>query len=379
MKTCNKFKMRLLRGYVIMKKNLLEWSILAVLFIIFSIGLYRVVMWGQYMISYAYHAYILDDMYDSYNDWQNLNDELCFYENGQHSYIRNKKTGKKVLRNISWVAGIYSEDSLLCFAKDGYRGFLNRHTGKVMIPADRYRKAWLFSEGLAAVMEEDSTLKFIDTSGKEMIDVKSKYTSKGGEHDFIFKNGYCAMIGPGNVWGVIDHAGNWAVVPQYDGITYADNGFWTVEKNGRKGMLNGKMQLVAAPIYKDISIGTDGIDVLKEDYTRQLLSFDGNLINGFTYIGVDDLSYKTGCVDEDEGEYEWELSPYKAYYTTSYWDDTVKVGLLSPDGIPVTPPIYSKIIAVNANCFRGFYNEPSGDEGVSVLFNSKGHVIDPGR
>ena len=379
MKICNKFKMRLLRCYVITKKNILEWTILAVTFAIFAVGLYHVVMWGKHMAKYVYHAYILDDMYDAYNDCYELNDELCFYENGAHSYIRNMGTKKKVLRDIYWIAGADGEDSLLCFAKDGYRGYLNRNTGKVIIPADLYKKAWLFSEGLAAVMEEDSTLKFIDTSGKVVIDVMSKYPSQTEERDFLFKEGHCALPGPNNVWGLIDHAGNWSIVPQYDDITYADKGFWTVEKDGKEGILNDKMQLVAEPIYRDVCLASDGIEVLKDDYVRQLLSFDGKLINGFAYTDVTDLSYKTGCKDGDEDVYEWELSPYKMYYTTYYWEDSVKVGLLSPGGIPVTPPVYRKITAVNANCFRAFYDEQSCGEGLSVLINNKGQVIDPGR
>ena len=329
------------------------------------------------MGKYAYHAYILDDLYDCYNDSYDLSDELRFYENGPHSYIRDKATNDKVVRDISWVAGTLTEDSLLCFAKNGYRGFLNRHTGKVVIPADRYRKAWLFSEGLAAVMEEDSSLIFIDSSGKEMIRPKCRLTPDFEGHAFLFTEGYCALTGPGNKWGLINHAGNWAVRPQYDGLFAISNGFWVVEKDGMKGMVDSRLRTVAEPVYRDVDLCDEGIEVLKKDFTRQLLSFDGSLILPFTYTKVEDLNYKSGCEDEDVEDYTWEMSPYKAYYTTYEDADSVRVGLLGPDGLPVTLPIYREITAVNANCFRGFYDTSFGGEGLSVLFNNKGQVISP--
>lgn len=372
-----KIMARLLRLWRTVRRRLLKWSFLTVLAIIFAVGAYRSALWCQYAAKYAYHAFILDDLHSLYNDSYDLSDELCFYENGPHSYIRVKATHEKVVRDIFWVAGTCSDDSLLCFAKDGYRGFLNRHTGEVVIPADRYRKAWVFSEGLAAVMEPDSSMVFIDHSGKKIIDPKVRFSPRAEGHGFLFHEGYCALVGPDGSWGLIDHSGNWALKPQYDDILPAADGFWKVEKDGLKGMLDNKLRMVADIKYRDVCLSNKGIEALKPDFTRELLAFDGHLIHPFTYTRIEDLNYKTGCEDEDLDSYAWKMSPYKAYYTTYEVGDSVRTGLLGPDGIPVTPPIFCEIRAVSENCFRGFYTEPLGDEGLSVLFNNKGQVISP--
>ncbi len=377
MSTKKKIMTRLLRLWVTVRGRLMKWSFKTIILVFIIVGAYHSALWCKYMAKYAYHAYILDDLHNSYTDSYDLSDELCFYENGPHSYIRDKMTDEIVVRDIFWIAGSMTDDSLLCFRKDDYRGFLNRHTGKVVIPADRYKKAWLFSEGLAAVMEEDSSLIFINPSGKKTIGPRFKLTPKAKDHDFMFTEGYCAIISPNDKWGLIDHEGNWAVKPQYDDLFAINDGFWIVEKDGMKGLLDNKLRLVAEPIYQNVDLCDEGIEVLKKDFTRQLLSFDGHLIHPFTYTKVEDLNYKNGCEDEAMEDYTWEMSPYKAYYTTYEDDDQVRVGLLSPEGKPVTPPIYQEITAVNANCFRGFYEPSFGNEGLSVLFNNKGQIISP--
>ena len=60
-----------------------------------------------------------------------------------------------------------------------------------------------------------------------------------------------------------------------------------------------------------------------------------------------------------------------------YTGGNSKVGLLGPDGVPVTQPLYHHIKAVNANVFRCFYTDPYSDTSLSVLINTKGQVINP--
>ena len=54
-----------------------------------------------------------------------------------------------------------------------------------------------------------------------------------------------------------------------------------------------------------------------------------------------------------------------------------RVGLLSPDGIPLTPPVYREITAINEHCYRGYFDYAHDNEGLSVLLNDKGQVITP--
>lgn len=348
-----------------------------IMLVIFVAGIYHLGRWAFYHIKYAYHAYVLDDLYDLYNDSYRLNSTYRFYENGSHGYIRDERSGKKVLRDVAWIVESDGNDSLMCFASKGYRGYFNMNTGKVDIPADRYTKAWDFSEGFAAVMDGDSTIRFINPSGKVVIDIDFRYTPKCDKRPFVFREGYCAMVGSNGAWGLINSQGKWCVKPQYDYIKYNDKGFWTVWKDGRKGLMNDSLRLVLEPVFRDVVVDSYGLEALMENYVRQLFAFDGTLIHDFTYTRVDDLVYKTGSEDEEQYDCKWELSPYKVYYTTYSTEDVDRAGLLGPDGKPITPPLYREIKAVSAYCFRCFFDYDCDGEGLSVLIDNKGKVIEP--
>ena len=375
-------RMRKLRMYVKLKKCLVKVLAAAIMFFI-CVMVYFVGHWGYYGISQIYHVYIKDDANDAFNSSKALNANYRFYENGGHSYVRDVQTRKKVLKNICWMAGADNlEDSLLCFASDGYRGFFNRNSGEVSIPADRYRKAWLFSDGLAVVMESDSTLKFINPAGKVVADPKVKYATLSANRGYLFKNGNCPAKGENQLWGLLDKKGGWSVTPEFDDIVFTRNNCWICYKNGKQGLLNDKLQLVVKPDYREVLVTDKGIEVLLEDYTRQLLDFNGEILEHHIYTNIKELSYKSSVDDDafDGYGYEYELSPYLEYQTTYTSRRPARVGLMDPNGNPVTPPLYTSIEAVNANCFRCFFayvNQDSDDEEVaSILINQKGQRIE---
>ena len=379
-------KMRCMRLYVKCKDVIL--SVIGFFFLFcMGVGVYHIGCWCYNVAGYCYHAYILDDVNDSYNYSRWLNRDFTFYENGSHGYIRNRKTQKKVLKDVSWVAESFDEDSLLCFASKGYRGYFNRKTGKVAIPALRYKMAWVFSEGLAAVMEEDSTLKFINTRGEVVIDKGFKYAAlSSGNQGYLFKNGYCVMNGYNHRWGLIDKEGQWAVLPEYDRMPkFTSRNCWICYgDNGKQGLLNDSLRLVLPPVYREVLVTDRGIEVLKEDYTRQLLDFEGNVLEPCLYTDIRDLYYVSEIVDPSEDEYEYTLTAYKVYQTT-YSYSGLRVGLMGPDGKPVTPPLYSSIEAVSQELFRCFYDDAGTyyeGEGASVIINKHGRIIeaeDPDR
>lgn len=371
--------MHRLRLYVKWKGRFLKMLAFILLFFL-CIAVYKIGYWGYYGVSNFYHYIIKDDAHDAYNSSTSLNGNYRFYENGGHSYIREIQSRKKVLKDICWIAGAENkEDSLLCFAEQNYRGFFNRNTGTVAIPADRYRKAWLFSEGLAAVMDRDSTLKFINPTGEVVIDLNLKYAPLPAKRGYLFKNGYCMVQGINHLWGLIDKTGKWSVNPEYDDIVFTDMNFWICYKDGKQGVLNDKLQLVVKPDYREVLVTDDGIEVLKEDYTRQLLDYNGELLERNIYTYIRHLYYKTSVEDYTLDEYEYELSPYLEYQTTYTSTIPDRVGLMGPNGIPITPPLYTSIEAVNANCFRCYYDK-SADvdevEGASILINNKGQRIE---
>jgi hypothetical protein len=380
MKTFKNFFSRLFSLIRENRKDVFYFVLGIVFMYVMGVGFYHIGRKGFYATKYFYHAYIKNDMYDMYNYSAWLGGKYTFYENGSHSYVRSRRSGEKVLEDINWITQAHEDnDSLLCFASQGYRGYWNLNTGKVEVPANHYVKAWIFSEGLAAVMEPDSILKFINPMGEVVIDKQFKYSPMADNRGYLFKNSYCPMSGNDKLWGLIDKQGRWAVIPQYDNIKYTKKNCWICYKGGCQGVLDDSLRVIVSPECRDVLVTENGIEVLRQDYTRQRLDFNGKILERFMFTDVRDLYYKSGVTDPSADEYEYTLSPFKEYQTTYSSTSPVKVGLLGPDGVPVTPPLYLSIEAVNAECFRCFYDE-SGDyyegEGASVLINKKGQVID---
>lgn len=315
-----------------------------------------------------YHSVIKDDRYDSYNYSVEVSDQITFYENGNHGYLKSDVTGKKVLRDVKWViTSENEEDTLACYSSKGYRGFLDVRTGHPVIPAERYTKAWLFSEGLAAVMEKDSTIKFIDTHGKVVIDKDFRYPSFS--YGYLFYDSLCAMTDASGKWGIIDRKGDWIVRPEYDGIAHKDAGFWLLNKIEKRGLLDKTAKLVIPVEYRDIEVLEQGISVVLDDYTMCMMNYDGTLKYKFVCDDVDDIYFATSETDEMGNDIR-KLAPCKAYNTYEG-----HCGLMGPNGIPLTLPLFTSISAVNANLYYCKF----GHSGSGVLMDGNGRVVNEGN
>ena len=86
-------------------------------------------------------------------------------------------------------------------ARAGYRGYWNYNTGKLEIPANHYVKAWIFSEGLAAVMEPDSTLRFINPMGEVVIDKQFRYAPMADNRGVPLQERLLSYVQEGQVVG----------------------------------------------------------------------------------------------------------------------------------------------------------------------------------
>lgn len=351
---------------------------LLILFLL-GVGIYHV---GRHLYSQGYklvHTYILKDNSYAYNYRWRINHDFCYYDNGPHGFITNFSKNKTIVKDVAWVSSFKcDDDSLLCFASKGYRGYFNVNTGKVDIPADRYKKAWVFSEGLAAVMTNDSTILFLNPEGQIALNKHFRYNSLAAASGYVFNNGRCPMSDYQGHIGLIDKNGIWSLLPIYDSIRYDDSGLWIVRKNGLRGVVNMEKEITIEPQYLEVKIGEHGIEVLRPDYTRQLLDFDGSILQDFTYTEVEELFYKTKVNSMADEDFEFAISPYKAYHTTYASPEMAHVGLLAPDGRPVTPPLYTAIEALGNNVFRCYCDNTATHcegEGLSVVINSKGEII----
>ena len=340
MKFCNLTKMRKLRILIYLKK--VATFVFGVFFVLcFITGCYNIC---HQPFSGFVHSVILDDRYDNYTYKDQINERITFYSNGSHGYVKNNYTDKKVLRDVKWViTSDNKKDTLACYASKGFRGYLDVRTGHPVIPAERYTKAWLFSEGLAAVMEKDSTIKFIDTHGQVVIDKGFRYPDFS--YGYLFYDSLCAMTDKFGKWGIIDRTGEWVIRPEYDGVAHINSGYWLLNKNEQRGLFDKKGQLVIPVEYREINVMEHGISVVLNDYTMQMMNHDGTLKYKFVCNDISDIYY-TAPETGDDGEDIRKLTPCKAYYTNAG-----HYGLLSREGKPLTKPFYSSITGIGPDLY----------------------------
>jgi hypothetical protein len=81
---------------------------------------------------------------------------------------------------------------LAVYALPDKRGYINVNTGRIVIDAktNDYQKAWVFSDGLAAVMR-DGKIGFINEKNEVVIPFEFLYSSKC--RCYKFENGHCVV------------------------------------------------------------------------------------------------------------------------------------------------------------------------------------------
>lgn len=293
--------------------------------------------------------------------------------------VYNKKTREVTLEDADWIATSNDHDSLAVFSKNGKRGYLNRFTGEVAIPAT-YSRAWVFSEGLAAV-EKDGRLLFIDHSGQTLID--GGFEVHPDTPEYVFHGGYCLLRNPvdGNV-GLIDQTGKWKLRPEYLDISRSGS-LWMVETtDGREAVLDDSLNVILPFSQTDFRISGSSIIATLPDHTMRKYDLRGNLMEPFLIWNVEQMTYKTGELryPAASGNCEYEqtedgasCSPVNIRATARcrrYQAEYGWYGLMSPDGQVVTPPAYSAITAIGKDLYLC---EDSGGNG--CLINGKGEKL----
>lgn len=261
------------------------------------------------------------------------NDSLVIFKDADGNIsIKNTATGKITIEKIKvdWMQTA-TNDSLAVFCAEDKRGFYNVYTGRIAINA-QYRRAWIFSEGLAAV-QRNGFIGFIDHSGKVIIDFHYPYHGNPLS-EFVFKHGHCIVADTTGKCGVIDKLGNWVIEPIYDYVRTYEN-------------------------YAIVS---------KEGIRRQM-SYDGTVMNAFVLDDVEELIYE---VQERYENRDGEIRYITKELSTGLFKYQVggKWGLMTEDCKRVTEPIYSHIYAINNKMFKAgldYYSE--------IILNAKGEVM----
>lgn len=247
--------------------------------------------------------------------------------------IKNETTGKTTIKDIKldWTSSS-PNDSLSVYCSENKRGYFNAYTGEIAIPA-QYRRAWIFSEGLAAV-QKNGMIGFIDHKGNTVIEFE--YPFHGNPlNEFVFENGRCIVADTTGKCGIIDKTGKWIIKPDYDNISAFEE-YAIVSKAG----------------------------------VRMQMSYDGRVLNSFVLDDIKELTFtEQERYENRDGEVE-------------YLDKTVKTGLYSyrvggrcglmdKNCRRLTEPLYEKITAVDKNMFRARLLDSYSE----VILNSNGEVM----
>jgi len=295
-----------------------------------------IVIYVSFPTYFYYYRYIPRTVYLS---------ETCnerWYHDGRVKVI-NKETGKATTGKLDWISNSNQKDSLTVFSKDEKRGYLNKITGKIFIPAV-YSHAWIFSEGLACVVR-NGKLGYINPQNETVIPFKfSPSNEKDKNIDYVFSGGYCSAIDLTGKVGLINKKGEWVISPAYDYINNAVLGYRIVKLAGKYGLLDNRLKLILPVGYFHIEIQKSGLRVAK-DGGQQLLSFDTKtVLRSFVYDEIKSMQYGSGKNDS-AGTEIMENTDCFAYNIFTKW------GLMKSDGTIVTKAIYDGIEGMSKDLF----------------------------
>ena len=319
-----------------------------------------------------------DDEYCYHSEY--VNRDIYFHntEDGK-GYIYNKRTGEKLIKHIAWIAKPSDKDSLICFSDGKKRGYFSKNTGKIVIEP-KYSHAWIFSDGLASV-EENGYIKFIDATGKVVIDKKMAYIPD--MEGYVFHGGYCVVdTDDGEQCGLMDKEGNIVLPLEYSSI-YPTNDFklWRLQKGNERAVLDSELKPILPLSECNIYIDEGTIDVTLPDHTIRKYDMEGTLINDFYIASVrmleyekEEILYRIRTHDDDGDEYAVpfveEYHPKAVARLRAYVAGDGFEGLMTADGHAVTMPLYKDIEAIANDlylCTSTNYDK--------VIVNGKGEIV----
>lgn len=343
------------------------WRIFASCFaVLFLIG--TIVFTYEFCCEVVYREWIRPHTVEMVYHERHLSNHVVFqdlyYRDKGRVYDENLK--KVIIEDVDWVVTSDDKDSLAVFSKNGKRGYLNRFTGKIVLPAI-YTRAWVFSEGLAAV-EKDNELVFIDHSGNVVID--KNFDVHFDESQYTFHNGYCVVKSAvDGKSGLIDKQGNWALKPEYETITHRYQ-FWKVQKNGVYGLYSNNMDLIYDVVNPEIDIWDGVIEIRFPDHTAKQLDFEGNVLVDFVMDSVENMHYATTKLEnyENADGYTpiYDVAKCQKYMVRSEYHNEY-YGLIDRSGRRITQPEYMSIEAIAEDLYLC---QPQG-----IIINGKGYIL----
>lgn len=292
--------------------------------------------------------------------------EAHYFRDGKYR-IYNYYTGEYTTSKINWVSYASADDSLAVYALPYKRGYINVNNGKVVIDAKKndYRKAWVFSEGLAAVMK-DNKIGFINMNNEVVIPFQFEYTHECDivECSYVFHNGYSLMTNKDGDLGLIDKNGSWVVKATYDDIyEEGENGHRIIVNDMKQGVLDSMFNIVYPTEYDNIKVLSDGF-ILSKGGKMWQVDFEGNIIHPFMFEETYHLNYPLGY--NDNGDLQYVLADYAVYEIRNYYGIMNRI-----TGKPITPALYLEINMLSKDLFKVQVPESCD----WCLIDTKGNIV----
>ena len=283
---------------------------------------------------------------------------------------------------MAWISKPLGYDSLVCFSNGKKRGYFNMFTGTVSIEP-KYDHAWVFSDGLASV-DDDGWIKFIDHTGKVVIDNHIPYFL--GKDGYVFHYGHCIMHDErGERVGLIDKQGNWVLQPEYFRIETSDS-LWIVNNGKQNAVLGPDLKAIIPFSNARFWICDSLIEAAMPDHSVRTYNRKGEIVEDFYISDVETLTYDTDEVYfETTKNYDYQYEDEKTVVESesselrfkqavarcrSYQAEHGWHGLMSPDGHTITPPSYSLITAIGPDLYLC-----KVADGQKLILNGKGQRV----
>jgi hypothetical protein len=293
---------------------------------------------------------------------------MIHYYNDDKYKIYNLETQDYTTPKIDWVSSISKNDSLTVYAIGNQRGFLNVKNGEIIIDANsnNYSNAWVFSEGLAAVVQ-NGKIGFINAKNEIVIPFQYCYFDKYNAYDFgyLFHNDCCVMTNEKGELGLINKKGEWILNPIYDEILpLQKNGYRLVVNKEKYGVIDSNNNIVYPAEYDYIDIVSNGFVLAKEGKMWQI-DFSGKVTKPFMYEMSEEILFVSGYTEDEYPIYT--NSDYAKYEILGLY------GILNTiTGKPITPAKYSEVNILSKNIFE-VQDKESGNW---YLLDKNGNIID---
>ena len=280
--------------------------------------------------------------------------------------VKDLKTGRWTTPKIRWVANEPPVDSISVFCdRKGLRGFYNTHTGKITIPG-RYKHAWFFSDGVAAVVGDDDKVQFVNYDGSPAVPGRYHY-SPG--YDYVFRDGLCEIWNDSTATsGILRKDGTWVLEPIYEHISGPYEGGWRISSD-KEGWQLWKSDFTPAfpDKYEHITMAEDrnGVYVTK-DHIKKLIDFEGKVLVPFVIDSTRNMTYMTKYSEEDCDEYD--LVPEVVVYCVGS-----REGLMDKrTGRILTPPDYYDLSMISRTLVKAQFDYW---EDASIVLDLKGNTV----